>query len=65
MKVDNSFLIDGQSGKIGILILTVGKNCSSHQEKISKFKAEGREFANILKSLAQFIQTAKVQYNVW
>ena len=27
------------------------------------FEAEGQEFANILRSLEQFIQTAKGQYN--
>ena len=39
---------------------TVRKNCSSDREK-----AEGREFANILKSLEQFIQTMKGQNNFW
>ena len=34
------------------------KNCSSDQEKVLKFEAEGREFAKILRSLEQFIQTA-------
>ena len=34
---------------------TVGKNCSSDQEKLLKFEAEGREFAKILRSLEQFI----------
>ena len=27
------------------------KNCSSDREKLLKFKAEGREFANVLRSL--------------
>ena len=36
------------------------KNCSSDREKNS-FKAEGREFAKILTSLDQFIQTVKGQ----
>ena len=33
------------------------KNCSSDQEKILKFEAEGREFAKCLRSLEQFVQT--------
>ena len=37
---------------------TVWKKCSSDQEKLLKFKAEGREFVNCLRSLEQFIQTA-------
>ena len=37
------------------------KNCSSDREKLLKFKAEGREFAKILRSLEQFIQTVKGQ----
>ena len=32
------------------------KNCSSDREKLLKFKAEGREFAKILRSLEQLIQ---------
>ena len=39
------------------------KNCSSDQEKLSKFEAEGREFAKVLRSLEQFIQTVKSQKN--
>jgi hypothetical protein len=35
------------------------KNCSSDREKALKFEAEGQEFANILISLEQFIQTVK------
>ena len=41
------------------------KNCSSVQEKLLKFEVEGREFANILRSLEQFIQTVKGQNNFW
>ena len=49
---------------IGILLPklfwpTVGKNCSSDWEKRLKFEAEGREFAEFLRSLEQFIQTVK------
>ena len=40
-------------------------NCSSDQEKLLKFEAEGREFAKFLKSLEQFIQTVKGQNNFW
>ena len=42
---------------------TVRKKCSSDQEKLLKFEAEGREFAKFLKSLEQFIQTVKGQTN--
>ena len=40
-------------------------NCSSDQEKLLKFEAEGREFAKILRSLERFIQTVKGQDNFW
>ena len=33
------------------------KNWSSDREKLLKFKAEGREISNILRSLEQFTQT--------
>ena len=39
------------------------KNCSSDREKQLKFEAEGRKFANFLRSLEQFIQTVKGQNN--
>ena len=41
------------------------ENCSSDQEKLLKLEAEGREFANILRSLEQFVRTVKVQNNFW
>ena len=41
------------------------KKCSSGREKLLKFEAEGREFAKILRSLEQFIQTEKGQNNFW
>ena len=44
---------------------TVRKNCSSDREKFLKFEAEGREYANFLRSLEQFIQTVKSQNNFW
>ena len=40
-------------------------NCSSDQQTLLKFEAEGREFAKILRSLEQFIQTVKGQNNFW
>ena len=43
----------------------VRKNCSSDREKLLTFEAEGREFANFLRSLEQFIQTVKGQINFW
>ena len=39
---------------------TVSKNCSSDREKVLKFEAEGQEFATVLRSLEQFIQTLKL-----
>ena len=41
------------------------KNCSSDQEKLLKFEAEGQQFAKCLRSLEQFIQTVKGQNNFW
>ena len=35
------------------------KNCYSDLEKLLKFRAKDREFAKFLRSLEQFIQTAK------
>ena len=48
-----------------IVLTYCQKNCSSDQEEILKFEAEGREFAKILRSLEQFIQTMKGQNNFW
>ena len=39
------------------------ENCSSDQENLLKFKAEGQEFAKFLTSLEKFIQTVKGQNN--
>ena len=44
---------------------TMRKNCSNDREKVLKLEAEGREFAKILRSLEQFIQTVKGQKNFW
>ena len=48
-----------------IVLTYLRKNCSSDREKLWKFEAEGREFAKILRSLDQFIQTVKGQNNFW
>ena len=45
--------------------LVVRKNCSSYQEKLLKFGAEGHDFAKFLRSLGQFVQTVKGQNNFW
>ena len=42
---------------------TVRKKNSSDREKLLRFEAEGREFAKILRSLEQFIQTVNCQNN--
>ena len=44
---------------------TVRKNCSGDREKFLKFETEGREFAKILRSLEQFVQTVKGQNKFW
>ena len=44
---------------------TVRKNCSNDREIFFKFQAESREFAKILRSLEQFVQTVKGQNNFW
>ena len=44
---------------------TVRKNCSSDREKLLKFEAEGQEFANILRSIEQFVHTVKCMNNFW
>ena len=41
------------------------KNRSSDREKLLEFEAEGQEFAKVLRSLEQFIQTVKGQNNFW
>ena len=49
----------------GILFPKLVWSSVSDWEKILKFKAEGREFVKLLRSLEQFIQTVKVQNNFW
>ena len=39
--------------------------CSSDRKILLQFEAEGREFAKLLRSLEQFIQTVKGQNNFW
>ena len=41
------------------------KNVLVIEKKLLKFEAEGRGFANFLRSLEQFIQTVKGQNNFW
>ena len=41
------------------------KNCSSDQEKLLKFEAEGREFTKFSRPREQFIQTVTGQNNFW
>ena len=41
------------------------KNCSRDRDKLLKFETEGGEFANVLRSLEQFIHTVKCQNNFW
>ena len=43
----------------------VRKNSSNYKEKLLKFETDGREFANFLRSLEQFIKTVKGQNNPW
>ena len=48
-----------------IVLTYCEKKCSSDREKLLKFEAEGREFAKLLRSLEQFIQTVQGQNNFW
>ena len=41
------------------------KKYSSDREKLLKSKAKGQEFAKFLRSVEQFIQTAKGQTTFW
>ena len=41
------------------------QNCSSDRKKLLKFEAGDWEFAKVLRSLKQFIQTVRVQNNFW
>ena len=56
-----------------VVVIGLGKNLlfksvlahCGNREKLLKFEAEGREFANNLRSLDQFIQKVKGQNNFW
>ena len=48
-----------------IVLTYYEKKNTSDREKLLKFEAEGREFAKVLRSLEQFIQTMKGQNNFW
>ena len=48
-----------------IVLAYCEKKYSIEQEKLLKFEAESREFAKILRSIEQFIQTVKGQNNFW
>ena len=41
------------------------KKCLMIEKKLLKLEAEGQEFATILRSLEQFVQTVKGQNNFW
>ena len=41
------------------------KSCSSDREKHLKFETEDREFAKLLRSVEQSIQTVNGQINFW
>ena len=44
---------------------TVRTNCASDWDFFLKLETEGQEFAKILRSLEQFVQTVKGQNNFW
>ena len=46
-----------------IVLNTVRKNCFGDRDKLFKLDAGGQEFENFLRSLEQFSQTVKGQYN--
>ena len=48
-----------------VIMVFCFQNCSSDWGKTFEFETEGQEFANILRSLEQFIQTVKGQKNFW
>ena len=64
-KVTRNFIMEWKKWySVSKIVLTYcEKKKSSDQEKLLKFEAEGREFAKILRSLEQFIQTVKGKYN--
>ena len=48
-----------------IVLTYCEKNCFGDREKLLEFEAEGQEFAKMLRSLEQFIQTEEGQNNFW
>ena len=46
-----------------IVLNTVRKNCSTDRDKLFKLDAGGQEFETFLRSLEQFSQSVKGQYN--
>ena len=55
----------GTSSKPTLIEMVFFSQNSSDREKLLKFEAEGGEFAKILRSLEQFIQTVTGQNNFW
>ena len=47
-----------------IVLTSVRKKCLRDSEKLLKLEAEGQEFAQILRSLEQLVQTVKGQNNI-
>ena len=48
-----------------IVVTYCAKKLFTNPGKLLKFKAEGQEFAKLLRSLQQFIQAVKGQNNFW
>ena len=48
-----------------IVLTYCEKNCFSDREKLFKSEADGREFAKIMRSLEQFVQTMKSQKSIF
>ena len=58
-------MVNVKSGKKWYFVTKIVLTKLSDSEKLLKFEAEGREFANILRSLEQIAQRVKVQNNFW
>ena len=48
-----------------IVLTYCEKKISCDRENLLKFKAEGQEYAKVMRSLEQFIQTVKDQKKLW
>ena len=59
--IDLHFFLKNRVFKIDLNKLDFG----STSRKLLKFEGEGQEFAKIMRSLKQFIQTVKGQNNYW